>query len=62
MGLMASFMELGFTYKEALHTPFRVLTIMQAEKVRADYEEHDEIQQLSGREMMERKRNKQKQA
>lgn len=55
-------MELGFTYKEALHTPFRVLTIMQADKVRADYEEHDEVQKLSGREMMERKRNKQKQA
>ena len=56
-GQITSFMEdLGMSLNEVLNTSYPLLLIMQHDKVRIDYDSKDEIKEISGKEMLKRKR------
>jgi hypothetical protein len=48
---------LNMPYNELLHTPYRLLLMMQHDKIRADYSKagKDEVKHVSGKEMLKRK-------
>lgn len=48
--------DLGMSLNEVLNTSYPLLLIMQHDKVRIDYDSKDEIKEISGKEMLKRKR------
>jgi hypothetical protein len=55
---MASFTEiLGMTYNEVLHTPYRLMLMMQHDKIRVDYGDGGDTEvKATGKEMLKRKK------
>ena len=47
---------LHMSYTEVMTTPYVNLVIMMADKLRVEYEPKEEVQKLSGREMLEKKK------
>jgi hypothetical protein len=60
---MASFMETyGMPYDEVLHMPYRLMLMLQHDRIRVDYGSEgrgcDRTEKISGKEMMERRMGK----
>jgi hypothetical protein len=49
---------LGMSYREVLHTPYRLMLMLQHDRIRVDYgsENGDKAVKISGKEMLKRKR------
>ncbi|MDR2765433.1 MAG: hypothetical protein LBB90_10450 [Tannerella sp.] len=44
------------SYREALHTPYQLLLMMQHDRIRVDYgAEKDEVVKVSGKELLKKK-------
>lgn len=50
--------SLHMTYTEVMHTPYMNLLALQADKLRVEYSEKKEVEKVSGKEMLNRKKNK----
>ena len=50
---------LHMSYTEVMTTPYVNLVVMMSDKLRIEYEPKEEVQKLSGREMLEKKKQNQ---